>query len=164
MIRRRRDNELAPADYWWPPYSLGLVDDMDRLFDDFRAGFEHTLLTPRGTASEALRVPAVDLIDEGDSYKLHVEMPGIKKEDVGIEVGENDVRISAETNEDKTEEDVNGGYIRRERRYSKVYRSVPLPEAVRSEKVSAELKDGVLTLILPKLAEPQKRSRKVEVK
>jgi HSP20 family protein len=163
MIRRRRNDEMAPADYWWPPYSLGLVDEMDRLFDDFRAGFENTLLSPRGVASEALRVPAVDLIDEGGNYRLHVEMPGVKKEDVGIEVGENDVRISAETKEE-SEESAEGGYIRRERRYSKFFRSVPLPEAVRSDKVSAELKDGILTLMLPKLAGPQKKSRKVEVK
>jgi len=164
MIRRRRDGELAPADYWWTPYSLGLVDEMDRLFDDFRAGFENTLLSPRGFSAEALRAPAVDLIDEGGEYRLHAEMPGIRKEDLSIEVGEREIQISAETREERAEGGKEGGYIRRERRYSKFYRSVPLPEAVRSDGTSAELKDGILTVRLPKMAPPQKRPKKVEVK
>jgi HSP20 family protein len=163
MIRRRRNDELAPADYWLTPYPLGLADEMDRLFDDFRAGFRNTLLS-QGGLPEALRVPAVDLIDEGSGYRLHAEMPGIKKEDVTIEVGDREIQISAETKEEKSEEGKEGGYVRRERRYSKFFRSVPLPEPVQPDEISAELKDGVLIVKLPKASPRQKRSKKVEVK
>lgn len=164
MIRRRRNDELAPVDYWWPPYTLGLLDEMDRLFDDFRSGFENSLMTPKQMSAEMLRAPAVDLIDEGKEYSLKAEMPGISKEDVSIEVGERDVQISAETKEETTQERKEGGYIRRERRYSKFYRRVPLPEAVQADKTSADLKDGILTVRLPKVSVPERKSKKVEVK
>jgi len=163
MIRRRKEDELAPADYWWTPHSLGLGDEMDRLFQDFRTGFDD-ILAPRNSAIGSMRMPAVDLIDEGDRYKLHAEMPGVKREDVSIEVGEREVQISAETKEESGEERKEGGYIRRERRYSTLYRSVPLPEMVQSDKTSAELKDGILTVILPKISVPQKKIKKIEVK
>ena len=163
MIRRRKENELVPEDYWLMPYPLGLSEEMERLFNDFRTDFDG-LLIPRRFGIESARIPAVDLVDDGDSYRLHAEMPGIKKEDVTIEVGEREINISAETSEEKSEEKEDGGYIRRERRYSKFYRSLPLPEAVQSEKASAELKDGVLTITIPKASKPGKKSKKVEVK
>lgn len=166
MIRRRRDDEITPRDYW-TPYSvspLSMLDEMDRLFDDLRSGFENYMITPRQLSSDAMRTPAVDLIDDGKSYKLNAELPGIKKEDINIEVSENDVEISAETKEEKKEEDEKSGYIKRERRYSKFYRRVPLPEKVDSEKVEAEMKDGILTVRLPKVAPPEKKARKIGVK
>lgn len=166
MIRRRKEDELAPR-YIWTPYStspLSILDEMDRLFDDFRSGFENFWITPGGWATETLRAPAVDLIDEGDKYRLHAEMPGIKKDDVNVEVTDNAIEISAETKEEKKEEDSKEGYIRRERRFSKFYRRVPLPEAVDTESTDAELKDGVLTIRIPKMAVPEKKTKKIGVK
>jgi HSP20 family protein len=167
MIRRRREDELAPADYLWNPYSadpLGILDEMDRLFEDFRSGFENSLAMPREAGGQALRTPAMDLIDGGKEYELRIEMPGIAKEDINIEVGEKEVRISAETKEEGGDKDSEGGYIRRERRYSRIFRQVPLPEPVRSDRTSAEMKDGLLVVRLPKVSAPEKRSRKVEVR
>lgn len=166
MIRRRRGNELAPRDYWapynWSPF--GILEEMDRMFDDLRLGFENYLAVPGIFGTTTFRAPAVDLIDEGDEYKLHAEMPGIKKEDINLEVGDTELEISAETKEEKKEEDEKKGYIRRERRYSKFYRRVPLPQPVDSEKAEAELKDGVLTVRLPKISPPEKKTKKVGVK
>jgi HSP20 family protein len=163
MIRRRKEDELVPENYWLTPYPLGLSDEMERLLEDFRTGFD-SLLAPGRFGIESARIPAVDLVDDGDRYRLHAEMPGIKKEDLTIEVGDREIKISAETSEEKKEEKEEGGYIRRERRYSKFYSSVPLPEAVKSDKTSAELKDGVLTVTLPKMSIPDKKTKKVEVK
>lgn len=166
MIRRRKGEELAPRDYWapynWSP--LSMLEEMDRMFDDLRSGFESYLAVPGGFGTMALRAPAVDLIDEGDAYKLHAEMPGIRKEDINLEVGEDELEISAETKEEKKEGDEKKGYIRRERRYSKFYRKIPLPQPINSEKVEAELKDGVLTVLLPKASPPEKKTKKVGVK
>ena len=166
MIRRRKDEELAPRDYWgpynWSP--LGMLEEMDKMFDDLRSGFENYLAVPGSFGATALRAPAVDLIDAGNEYKLHAEIPGIKKEDINLEVGEEELEISAETKEEKKEEDEKKGYIRRERRYSKFYRRIPLPQPVDSEKVEAELKDGVLTVRLPKISPPEKKTKKVGVK
>ncbi len=167
MIRRRSKDELAPVDYWWDPYDMStrsILDEMDRLFADFRTGFENSLAAPRQSNVPALRTPALDLVDKGKEYELKVEMPGMKKEDVSIEVGEREVQISAEVKEQKEEKAEEGGYIRRERRYSRIYRMVPLPENVQSEKTSAEMKDGLLIITLPKTSAQGKKSRKVEVK
>jgi HSP20 family protein len=165
MIRRRRDDELAPEDYWWTPYGsnkLGILNEMDRLLEEFRSGFENSPIVPRSLGVQALRTPAVDLMDTGGDYRLMVEMPGIKREDVNIEVGEREVQISAETKQE--EEGGEGGYIRRERRYSKIYRRIPLPDGVQADGTSAEMKDGLLTIRLPKISPQERRSRKVEIK
>jgi len=164
MIRRRRDDELAPEDYWWTPYSsntLGILNEMDRLLEEFRLEFENSPAVPRPFGAQALRTPAVDLVDTGSDYRLMVEMPGIKREEVNIEIGEKDVQISAETK--REEEGGEGGYIRRERRYSRIYRRIPLPDGVRTDGTSAEMKDGLLTIRLPKISPQEKRSRKIEV-
>lgn len=165
MIRRRRDDELVPEDYWWTPYgsnTLGILNEMDRLLEEFRSGFENAPSMPRPFGTQALRTPAMDLLDSGSDFRLMVEMPGIKREDVNIEVGEREVQISAETKHD--EEDGEGGYVRRERRYSKIYRRIPLPEEVRTEDTFAEMKDGLLMIRLPKISPQDKRSRKIEIK
>lgn len=166
MIRRRKGDELVPRDYWapfnWSP--LSMLEEMDRMFDDLRLGFENYLAMPGVFGTATFRTPAVDLVDEGDEYKLHAEMPGINKEDVNLEIGENELEISAETKEEKKEGDEKKGYIRRERRYSKFYRRIPLPQQVDSEKAEAELKDGVLTVRLPKISPPEKKTKKVSIK
>jgi HSP20 family protein len=165
MIRRRRDDELVPEDYFWTPYGpnpLGILNEMDRLMEEFRSGFENAPSMPRPFGAQALRTPAVDLLDEGGDFRLMIEMPGIRREDVNIEVGEKDVQISAETKQEEGGEE--GGYIRRERRYSKIYRRIPLPEEVHTDGTSAEMKDGLLTIRLPKLSPQEKRPRKIEIK
>jgi HSP20 family protein len=165
MIRRRRDDELGPEDYWWTPHSsntLGILNEMDRLMEEFRSGFENSPALPQPFGTQALRTPAVDIMDTGGDYKLMVEMPGIKREDVSIEVGEKEVRISAETKQE--EEGGEGSYIRRERRYSKIYRMIPLPDGVHTDSTSAEMKDGLLTIRLPKISPQEKRTRKIEIK
>jgi len=166
MIRRRRSEGIVPRDYWdyfaMTPFSVR--DEMDRLFDDFKSGFESFLISPKAAGIHVIRTPVVDLLDEGKEYKIHAEMPGINKEDLNIEVSEGEVEISAETKAEKKEEDKEAGYIRRERRYSKYYRRIPLPEAVKVENAEAELKDGILTITLPKILTPETKGKKIQVK
>ncbi len=167
MIRRKERKEgLVPRDYWGSSWMnpMSVMADMDRLFDDFRSEWESTFLAPRTFARELVRQPLIDLADNGKEYTVKAEIPGINKEDLNIEVTENEIEISGETKSEEREEDKEKGFIRRERRYSKFYRSLPLPEAVLSEKAEAELKDGILTVKLPKAAPPEKKTKKVPVK
>lgn len=167
MIRRReRRDGLVPRDYWGSAWlnPMSILADMDRLFDEFRTEWENTFLTPRAFTSELIRQPLIDLADNGKEYVLKAEVPGINKEDLNIEVTENSIEISGETKTEEKEEDKEKGYLRRERRYAKFYRSLPLPEAVVADKAEAELKDGILTVKLPKAAPPEKKSKKVQVK
>ncbi len=167
MIRRRDKKEgLVPRDYWGPHWSspMSLMTDMDRLFEDFRSDWENAFLVPRAFATDLTRQPLVDIADNGKEFVLKAEIPGIKKEDLSIEITENGVEISGETKAEQKEEDKDKGYLRRERRYSSFYRSLPLPDKVLTDKAEADLKDGVLTVRLPKAVLPEKKTKKVQVK
>lgn len=167
MIRRREKKEgLVPSDYWGPTWMnpMAVMNDMDRLFDDFRSEWANTFLTPRTITTDFVRQPLIDLADNGKEYVVKAELPGINKDDLNIEITENAIEISGETKTEQKEEDKDKGYIRRERRYAKFYRSLPLPENVLTDKADAVLKDGILTVKLPKAAPPAKKTKKLPVK
>ena len=167
MIRRREKKEgLVPRGYWESTLAnpMAVMSNMDRIFDDFRSEWESLFLPSRNFVSDLTRAPLVDLADNGKEYVVKAEVPGLNKDDLIIEVTENSVEISGETKAEEKEEDKSKGYIRRERRYSSFYRSLPLPESVLTDKVDAELKDGVLTVKLPKAAPPEKKTKKISVK
>jgi HSP20 family protein len=143
---------------------MAVMSDMDRIFDDFRSEWESLFLPSKNFAAELTRQPLVDLADNGTEYVVKAEVPGLNREDMNIEVTENGIEISGETKSEEKEEDESKGYIRRERRYTSFYRALPLPENILTDKVDAELKDGILTVKLPKAAPPEKKTRKVKVK
>ena len=167
MIRRKEKKEgLVPADYWGPSWMnpMAVMRDMDRLFEDFRSEWENAFMYPAASQKDVVRQPLVDLVDNGKEYLVKAELPGVVKDDLNIEVSENSVEISAESKEDRKEE--KKGYIRRERRYTSFYRSIPLPEDTLPDKANAELKEGVLTVTLPKASAsgPEKKGKRVPVK
>lgn len=99
---------------------------------------------------------------EGDyAYHIEVDLPGVKKEDIKVEVKDNRVTISGErkTKEEVKEEE----YYRMESSYGKFERSFTLPDNVDAENVSASSNDGVLEVVLPK-KERNGTSKQVEVK
>ncbi|MCL4219942.1 MAG: Hsp20/alpha crystallin family protein [Phycisphaerales bacterium] len=91
---------------------------------------------------------ALDISETDDALIIRASLPGFRKEDVNIEVHEGVLTISA-TREQETEER-NEKFYRRERRTGSVSRRVALPSMVTDDQADAELKDGVLTLRLPK--------------
>lgn len=167
MIRRREKKEgMVPRDYWGQAWTSPwtMLNDMDRVFDDFRSEWESLFRAPTAQEALAVRQPLIDLADNGKEYLVKAEIPGISKDDLKIEVTQDSLEISGETSVEEKEEDEESGYIRRERRYSRFFRNLPLPENVLTDKVEAELKDGILTVTLPKAAPPEKKSKKVPVK
>jgi len=149
--------EAKPFNYWI---------DMDRLFDQFRSNFEDLLWNPKMNLmnlSDEIRTPSMDVADFGDKYQLTVEMPGISKDDINIEITPNDVEISAEKKTEEEEKRKN--WLRRERSSMSFYRHLQLPEELKTNDVDAQFKDGVLTLTLPKVkSKPPYESKKVKVK
>ena len=94
------------------------------------------------------KIPAAELTDTDDALHLKLEVPGMEAEDLDIEVMANRVAISGERkSETKSEEK---GITRSEFRYGKFQRVIPLPARIENTNVSAEYKDGILTLTLPK--------------
>ncbi len=167
MIRRKDKKEgLVPRDYWGPAWvnPVSMLSDMDRLFDDFRSDWENTFMVPRSFATDFVRQPLIDLADNGKEYVVKAELPGIDKKDLSIEITEYGIEISGKAAIETNEENKEQGYLKRERRYTSFYRSLPLPDAVLTEKAEAELKEGILTVTLPKASPPAKKTKKVQVK
>ncbi len=104
--------------------------------------------------------PSVDIRETGDSMVFSVEVPGFEKEDLNISVDDGVLTISGERT---IEESETKNYLRIERFYGKVYRSFRLPGTVDSENISANLKNGVLTVTLPKREEAKPRQIPVTV-
>jgi len=100
-------------------------------------------------------LPPVDIEENGREYILKAELPGMKKEEVKLTVEGGTLSISGERKAEKEEKDKK--YHRMERSYGAFQRSFTLPEGALAEKISAEFKDGVLLVHLPKdeTAKPQ---------
>lgn len=127
-------------------------NDLLNPFDDFFRSFFGT-----DVSTNAMRV---DVKDEGDHYLLEADMPGIKKEDVSIEVNDGVLTISAQAKQSREEKKEN--YVFSERRSGSFSRSFTL-NGIDEEKISAACEDGVLKLTLPKLGEEVKTGRRIEV-
>ncbi len=160
MIRRKqKKGEIVPSDYWSPSARpMSLLRDMDRLFDEFRSEMEGAFLNAPRLTLDTARRPLVDMVDKGKEYVVKAEIPGVTKDDVKVEVSENSLEISSEKSVEEKEE--KEGYVRRERRYSNFYRSIALPEDVVPAKADADLKEGVLTIHLPKVKPEEKKPKK----
>ena len=145
---------VAPVDLW---------KAFDDVFGRFRSDFEDMLFPSYWDTALTLpetRVPAVDLEDRETDYVLKAEMPGFKKEDIEIQVKDNSVEIAGEAGwkYDKKEQ----AYICKERACQSFYRTVELPEEIKTDDVTANLSDGVLEITLPK--KTPKPKRKVTIK
>ena len=105
--------------------------------------------------------PPVELSERNGNYELKAQLPGIKKEDIDVEVYEDSVMIKGETKEEKKEEKEN--LYRSEFRYGKFIRNIPLPSEVLSNEAKAEFKDGVLTVTMPKSKKEEKERKKLTV-
>jgi len=147
-----------------PGTPLNLWQAFDNTFERFRDDFEDLLFPSNWINTISLipqvRVPAIDLEDQGKQFMLKVEMPGFKKEGIEIDVQDDLVAITGEAGwkYDKKAQD----YICKERACQSFYREVELPEEIKADEVSANLSEGVLEITLPKKAPKQKR--KVTVK
>lgn len=105
-------------------------------------------------------VPAVDVFDTQDAVVLKAELPGMKVDDIEIEVDDNVLTLKGErTFEEKIDDE---RYYRVERRYGSFQRSLALPQGVKADEIQATYEDGVLQVTVPK-AEAEKPKR-IEVK
>lgn len=125
--------------------------EMDKLFEDFFG-----LAQPGTGGSGAMWSPAVDISESQDNYVVKAELPGMKKEQIDLEVEDNVLAIKGERKFEKTDKGEDYHFV--ERSYGSFYRRFALPKNVDSEAIRAEYKDGVLEITIPKREEvkPQK--------
>jgi HSP20 family protein len=119
-----------------------LTERMERLFEEFFPTLR------REEEREFVWAPAVDVYENDKAYVVEVDLPGLRKEDVRVTVQDGVLTIQGERRLAREEKGV--GYHRQERFYGKFLRSFTVPETVDVDRISAEFKDGVLRLTLPK--------------
>lgn len=103
----------------------------------------------------------IDVCDKGNAFEVKVELPGVSEEDVNISLQENNLIISGEKRAESSKENKN--YYMMERVYGSFMRSIPLPFKANSEKVTAELEKGILTIYIQKPKEVQSTAKKIKI-
>ncbi len=127
--------------------------DMDRMFDDF------SVTAP--AYDEREYAVASEVIESDQHFMLSVDLPGLKKEDIKIELQENTLTVSGERKREREFDEKNGRSNRIEKFYGAFKRSYTLPQQIDASKIEAQYQDGVLELYLPKAQSSQ--PRKIEV-
>jgi HSP20 family protein len=130
---------------WYPFAELGeLRSRFDRMFDELTDGRERAW------------TPAIDVVRENGNLVVRADIPGIKPEEVKIEVEDDILTVSGEHEEQKEEKDKN--YVRRERRYGSFSRSMALPPGVEATTNKAKTHDGVVEVTIPLPKEAKKET------
>lgn len=137
------------------------MSDFDSFFDTFKDPFFHGALNSLQELN--FNSTKVDVKDLGSSYELTAELPGFKKEDISLDYENGYLTIAAESDEQKEEKTDGENYLHRERCFGSVSRSFYIDD-VDSAKISAEFKNGVLKVELPKLVKTEEKTKKIAIK
>jgi HSP20 family protein len=133
---------------------LAAGDAPRSIWDVFNEPFFHDDFFPTMSGFNANGGMRVDVKDNGDSFELTADLPGMKKEDVNLTYQNGYLTIAAQQQAENNQQDDKGNYIRRERRMGSVSRSFYI-DNIDESRIDAEFKDGVLTVKMPKAAEVQ---------
>jgi HSP20 family protein len=141
-----------PAEFFSNPFSA-----MRRLSEEMDRSFGRLFSREEGGAG-SFWSPAIEVSESEGHLKVHAELPGLKPEDVRVEVANDQLIIQGER---KSEQEENRkGVYRSERRYGQFYRAIPLPEGTNTEQAKAQYKDGVLEIAIPI---PEQKSNRREI-
>lgn len=143
----------------WDPFRnvATLQDRINRLFED---AFPRSRDIDDDVSMCAWR-PAVDIYETENGLVLKAELPGVKKEDVSVEIKDNILSLKGERVEDKRVDEEN--YYRRERCFGTFQRSFNLEQSIQPEKIKAKFKDGVLEVEIPRPEEEKPKKVSVSV-
>ncbi len=145
-----RSTAAAPASPFG--FMRRFAEEMDRLFEDFKHGASSLLPRldhpfERGEAAEAAWRPTVEVAERGGQLVVRVDLPGLSKNDVKVEVRDDAVCIRGERRHEREEK--RKGFYRSERSYGSFYREIPLPEGIDADQAKATFRHGVLEVTLP---------------
>ena len=162
---QRWDPSVAASPFEWMDR---LSEEMDRTFSrvfrDF--GFPRRSWLSRGLFDSPTRQdiwsPRVEAFQKGDRFTVRAELPGLKKDDVQVELTDDAVTIHGERREEREEK--REGYFHSERQYGEFHRTIPLPEGVIGESAQASFRDGVLEVSMQAAPAEASRGRRVEIK
>jgi HSP20 family protein len=148
-----------------PSRLLTPIEDMERWFDEMWRRPFSALRTPfwAGTRTAEFEgfSPSVDVYETDHELIIKCDLPGVKKENVDLDITHNLLKISGEKSREEKVEEAN--YYRYESSYGKFSRSFELPEGLDIDKARAHFEDGVLEIKVPKSAEAEKTSKKISI-
>jgi HSP20 family protein len=127
------------------PFNLlrQMTNELDRVFDEPWSFFR----LPVADITNAGWAPKVDVVTKDNKLITRVDLPGVKKEDVAVEVADGLLTLSGERKKEVKEEKDN--YFREEREYGSFCRTVPLPKGIKADDVKASFTNGVLEVTVP---------------
>lgn len=120
---------------------------VSNMFDDFFSD----MWSP--SVSHSDETFKMDIQDNDSSYLVEADLPGINKDEINLQLEENTLTI--QVNREESDEQDQNNYVRRERKFSSMSRSIRLPD-VKSEDIDAKLENGVLTVTVPKMTKAEK--------
>jgi HSP20 family protein len=136
-----------------------MTSELDRMFDE-----PWTLFRPSSellSTDAPMWAPKVDVVTKDNTLVTRVDLPGMKKEDVLVEVQDGYLTLSGERKKELKEEDAN--FYREEREYGSFCRSIPLPKGIKAEDVKATFNNGVLEVMVPLAAAEKSNGRKIPI-
>ncbi len=135
-------------------------DLIPSVFGDFMKPWNNWFDANNGGSvwNNMLTVPAVNIVEEKNEFKISLAVPGMKKSDFQIDLEGDMLHISAEKEEEKETDDKK--FTRKEYSYTSFSRSFTIPEGTKIDKIDAKYEDGVLKLTLPKTEETKKLAAK----
>jgi len=128
--------------------------------------FTHSFGHPLNIIKNSIMRPAVEVVQNKDNYKVRVQLPGVKRDDIEVELDNDFMTITAETREqkeEKQEQDHNARYHTSEFRYGKYQRTISFDQPIKSEESKATYKDGVLCITVPKQKIETSKPKKLEI-
>ncbi|MBE9042521.1 Hsp20/alpha crystallin family protein [Oscillatoriales cyanobacterium LEGE 11467] len=143
----------------WNPWTEidALQRQFDRMFDTTTSSFPVALRD----LNNAVKFPAAELTQADEALHLKLEVPGMEPNDLDIEVTENMVSIRGERKEESQTEE--NGKTHSEFHYGQFHRVIPLPSRIENTNVTAEYKDGILHLTLPKTTAEKNKVVKIKL-
>jgi HSP20 family protein len=166
-----RERQLAQREPLRPAHPSRMLDrfadEIESVFDDFGLGRSwlasrwDRLRRPMRTGM-VFWAPDVEVYQQNNDLVVRADLPGMKKDDVSIDVTDNDITISGERRQEQETE--RGGVYRSERSYGSFCRTIRLPEGAITDQAKATFKDGVLEVRMPAPPEQVTRGRRLEIK
>ena len=123
-----------------------MSSELDRMFDEWPFFRLHGP-GAAGTTDSPAWSPRIDVFEKDNRLVTRVDLPGVKREDVSVEVTDGHLALSGVRKEETEEK--KGNYYRTEREYGSFYRAVPLPDGIKADDVKATFANGVLEVSVP---------------
>jgi len=161
-MSEKKHDAIAPAPKAQNPFSLlrQMTSELDRVFGEWPS-FGWPSFEAVATRQALAWSPKIDVFERDNRLITRVDLPGVKKEEVSVEVTDGHLALSGQRKRETEEKKDN--FYRSEREYGSFYRAVPLPDGVKLEDVKANFFDGVLEVSVPLPSKAEVNVRKVQI-